>query len=385
MQNEKRNRWGTGFEPSAMAPKCYSRQEVPTPALVVDSAIVRNNVQRLASYAISNGLNIRPHTKTHKMRALAELQLEAGATGITVAKPGEAETISAPNWDVLIAYPPVGVARSNRVAQLARDRVVRAAVDSLTAIDDVSSAASAARTIIGLLVEIDVGMGRTGVPSPSSTLPLAQAIDRSPHVRLDGLMIYPGHIWEPVNQQEEPLRAVDDLLKETLELWSRHGLAAPIVSGGSTPTAYQSHFVRSLTEIRPGTYIFNDMNTVRGGFCSLSDCAARLTVTIVSDAIKDQVVIDSGSKCLSNDLCIPSKDSGHGYIVDYPAAKITRLSEEHGQVDVSACESRPAVGERLTIIPNHICPCVNLQETIWWQTSEHELSPMCVDARGKIQ
>jgi D-serine deaminase-like pyridoxal phosphate-dependent protein len=368
-----------------MVAKAHSCEEIPTPALVLDSAVVRQNIQRLTDYAATNGLNVRPHTKTHKMRALAEMQLEAGATGITVAKVSEAEVISKPGLDVLVAYPPIGKSRAARLATLARDRTIRAAVDSLAAIEEMSSAARVANTIVGLLVEIDVGMGRTGVPSPVATLPLAQAIDCSPHVRLDGLMIYPGHIWDPVDRQQESLRAVGILLRETIDLWSRHGLASTIVSGGSTPTAYQSHLVRHLTEIRPGTYIFNDMNTVRGGFCTLIDCAAHLIATVISDAVAGQVVIDAGSKSLSNDACLPAKDSGFGYIIEYPEARITRLSEEHGQVDVSTCAKRPAIGERVTIIPNHICPCLNLQESVWWRTPDKSLTLMHVEARGKIQ
>jgi len=363
----------------------HSSEEIPTPAFMLDSTTVRRNIQQLADYAAGHGINVRPHTKTHKMRLLAEMQLDAGATGITVAKISEAEVISSPDFDVLVAYPPIGRSRASRLATLARDRTIRAAIDSMAAIEEMSAAARTANTTVGLLVEIDVGMGRTGVASPSATLPLAQAIDRAPNVRLDGIMIYPGHIWERVDRQDGPQRAVDVLLEQTIDLWSQHGLAAAIVSGGSTPTAYQSHLVRHLTEIRPGTYIFNDMNTVRGGYCSLADCAARVIATVISDAVAGQVVIDAGSKTLSSDLCLPAKDQGHGYIVEYPEARITRLSEEHGQVDISACDARPAIGERVTVIPNHICPCVNLQESVWWATPDEPLCSMFIDARGKIQ
>jgi len=368
-----------------MVAKKRSFYDFPTPALVLDSVIVRDNIQRLADYATANGLKLRPHTKTHKMRAIAKMQLDAGAIGVTVAKVSEAEVISSPDLDVLVAYPPIGRSRAPRLATLARDRTVRVAVDSMAAIEEMSAAAQASNAVVGLLVEIDVGMGRTGVSKSSATLPLAIAIERAPNVRLDGIMIYPGHIWESIDKQDEPLRAVDSLLEQTLELWSRHGLAAAIVSGGSTPTAYQSHMVWHMTEIRPGTYIFNDMNTVRGGFCSLENCAARVIATVISDAVAGQVVIDAGLKTLSTDLCIPAKDTGYGYIVEYPEAHITRLSEEHGQVDISGCDSRPVIGERITVIPNHICPCVNLQESVWWETPNEPLTQMHVDARGKIQ
>jgi D-serine deaminase-like pyridoxal phosphate-dependent protein len=135
------------------------------------------------------------------------------------------------------------------LAILARDRTVRATVDSMAAIEEMSAAAQSASTTVGLLVEIDVGMGRTGVPTSSATLPLAQAIDHAPNVRLDGIIVYPGHIWEPIDKQGEPLRSIDFLLEQALELWSRHGLSAAIVSGGSTPTAYQSHMVAEIDQL----------------------------------------------------------------------------------------------------------------------------------------
>lgn len=355
-----------------------------TPALVIDGAIVRRNVRRLADYAASVGVTIRPHTKTHKLRKLAELQLDAGAIGLTVAKVSEAEAISDSGQDVFLAYPPIGEQRADRLAALGRDRTMRAAVDSLAAIEATSAAARAAGTTVGLLVDLDVGLGRTGVPSPAATLSLAQAIDQSVNVRLDGIMIYPGHVWSLPDQQGAELKAVDDLVVETLELWAKHGLAAAIVSGGSTPTAYQSHLMPHVTEIRPGTYVFNDMNTARPGFCSVDDCAARVVATVVSDAVAGQVVIDAGSKALARDASsIPN--GGFGYVVEYPEARIKQLSEEHGQIDVTKCRERPRIGERVTIIPNHICPCVNLQAAVWWMEPGERLQQMVVDARGKTQ
>jgi len=356
-----------------------------TPALLLSADVIKRNVARLADYAATHEIQLRPHTKTHKMRALADGQLKAGAVGLTVAKVSEAEAITSPGMDILVAYPPVGHSRATKMALLARDRTMHAAVDSLTAVEIMSAAAQAAGTTVGLLVDLDVGMGRTGVPSPAATLPLAQAIDRAANVRLDGIMLYPGHIWNAPDQQAAALQAVDHLIAQTIDLWREHGLQASIVSGGSTPTAHQSHLVTHLTEIRPGTYVFTDMNTVHGGFCSLDDCAARIIATVVSDAIDGQVVIDAGAKTLTNDQCIPAKDTGFGYVVEYPAARILKLSEEHGQIDVNSCPVRPAVGDRVTIIPNHICPCINLQESVWWVEVNEPLRRIRVDARGKIQ
>jgi len=126
------------------------------------------------------------------------------------------------------------------------------------------------------------------------------------------------------------------------------------------------------------------MNTVHGGYCELDDCAARLVCTVVSNAVPGQVIIDAGSKTLTSDQCISSEQGGHGHMVEYPQAKITRLSEEHGQVDITACDRQPAIGERVTVIPNHICPCVNLHDALWWQEPGQPAELMPISTRGKI-
>lgn len=357
---------------------------LPTPALVLDGPTVRRNIQRMAAYASQNRLFIRPHTKTHKSRALARLQLDAGAIGLTVAKVGEAETLMPETENLLLAYPAVDAARCQGIARIAQKKNICVAVDSLAAAESLAFAAVAAKSTIGVLVDLNVGMNRTGLGTAQETLELAQQIDRTAGLKLAGLFCYPGHIWLPRDQQAPALASVNRQLSEAIALWKQNGLEAKIVSGGSTPTAYQSHLVSAYTEIRPGTYIFNDLNTFRGGFCALEDCAARLICTVVSTAVKNQVVIDGGTKTFTSDLCIPARESGHGLLVDYPDARITALSEEHGQVDISKCAKTPKIGERVTIIPNHICPCVNLQDRVWWREEDNSLKEIRVDARGKL-
>ena len=359
--------------------------DLPTPAILIDVERVTRNVERMADYARSHGLKLRPHTKTHKSKQLARWQLERGAGGLTVAKLGEARVMAEVSDDLLMAYPAVDHARCIGLAELARTKTVRAAVDSIDAADALASAVRSAGTTLGVLVDLDVGFSRTGVQTPEEALGLARHVDRSPGLRLDGLLFFPGHVSGPPGAQEPALRAVNEKLGEVIELWRRSGLEAFIVSGGSTPTAFQSHRVTRMTEIRPGTYIFNDMNCVHGGSATLDDCAARVLATVVSTSVPGQVVIDAGSKTLTSDRCGPAPDSGFGYVVEYPRAKITKLSEEHGQVDVTACDRVPAVGERVTVIPNHICPCINLQDQVWWKHDGELPQAVRVDARGKVQ
>jgi D-serine deaminase-like pyridoxal phosphate-dependent protein len=352
--------------------------------MVVDGKTVIRNVERLAAYVEQHELDLRPHTKTHKSRRLAELQMSAGAVGLTAAKVGEAELMAEAADDVLLAYPAIDPARTDRLTRLAKHSTLRVAIDSVEGAKRLGEAANRSRATIGILVDIDVGLGRTGVQTPSEALRIAQVVDSTAGLRLDGLFCFPGHISKPADQQEEAMLAVSDKLHNALRLLEEHGLQARIVSGGSTPTAYQSHLVAEYTEIRPGTYVYNDMNTVRGGHCSLDDCAARIIATVVSTAVPGQFVIDAGSKTLTMDRCGPAPDSGFGHVVEYPDAIITRLSEEHGQVDMRACPRGPKLGERVTVIPNHICPCVNLQDAVWWRDEEGKLVELIIDARGRL-
>ena len=269
--------------------------------------------------------------------------------------------------DILVAYPIVDGHRAQRLAALARRVTVRVAIDSDRAAATLAEAAKSAGSTIGILIDLDVGNHRTGLSSAERSLRLAKAVSRTPGLRLDGLFYYPGHIGGSPADQADQLDRVRVQLEEALELWRGAGLEAAIVSGGSTPTARQSHLVPMTTEIRPGTYIFNDLYEARGGYCRLEDCAARFHCTVVSDAVHDQIILDAGSKTLSSDRCGTAPDSGFGFLVECPEAKVVKLSEEHAQVDVSRCDRCPAVGSRVTLIPNHICVAVNLVGRFWWR------------------
>lgn len=369
-------------------PAAESVTTVPTPALVIDATVAGANVRRLADYARGVGLAVRPHAKTHKSLKVARLQLAAGAIGLTVAKVGEAEALlpafDGGPADVLVAYPVVDEQRARRLARLAHEATIRVAVDTIAAVDAVAAAAVAAGSRLGILVDIDVGMGRTGVATAGQLVALAAAVERRPALRLDGILCYPGHVWQPPGEQAGPLAAVAARLQEAIDRFDAAGLCRRIVSGGSTPTAYRSHLLPQVTEIRPGTSVFNDMNTVRGGFCELADCAARIICTVVSDAVPGQVVLDGGTKTFTSDRCVPRPDSGHGHVLGFPEAVITKLSEEHAQVDVTRCARPPMIGERVSVIPNHVCPCVNLQDRVWWQEEDGSLRPVPVDARGRL-
>ena len=360
-----------------------SLKNIPTPALVIDAAVVQKNIQRMADYAHSKGIALRPHIKTHKSKRVAKMQLEAGAIGLTTAKVGEAEVMQDICDDILIAYPIVDAHRAERAGQIAKRCTLTIAIDSSLAVETISHAAQDANSQINLLVELDVGLHRTGVQSAQLALQLATQINKAPHVALKGLMYFPGNVSGPSAEQPAQLKAVDDLLKETIQLWKQNGLNCEVVSGGSTPTVFQSDQITSTTEIRPGTAVYNDRNSINFGVANIQDCAARFIATVVSTSVPGQVVLDAGSKTLTSDKNALTPESGHGLILEYPNAMINKLNEEHGYVDVTACEKMPSLGERVTIIPNHICPCVNLQENVWWLEND-SLTQTPVDARGLL-
>jgi D-serine deaminase-like pyridoxal phosphate-dependent protein len=223
------------------------------------------------------------------------------------------------------------------------------------------------------------------VQTPQDSLDLAKLVTRTPGLRLDGIMCYPGHIKAPAAEQEKVLAPINAILAEAIALWKRAGLEPKIVSGGSSPTAFQSHFIPAYTEIRPGTNVYNDASMVSGGFCSFDECAVRVVCTVVSDAVPGKVVIDAGSKTLTSDRRMISPDTaGFGHVVEYPEARLVRLSEEHGELDLSGSNRRPKLGERVHVIPNHVCPCINLHDQVYLRLPDGELEILRIDARGKV-
>lgn len=357
--------------------------------MVIDLSVVERNIKRLIAYCQSHALKLRPHIKTHKSLFMAKLQLKLGASGLSAAKLGEAQ-VMAHAWpdgdrgDLLIAYPALDAARAAGIAELAKDTNVRVAIDSSQAADALGGAASQVGTNLGVLVDIDCGFGRTGLQNPAQALELAQHIVKTKGLRLDGLFTFPGQIVYSPERQEQALKHVQELLQTTLDLWQSKGVAAEIVSGGSTPTTTQSHLVPALTEIRPGTSIYYDANCVRGEWCTTEDCAARLTCTVVSNAVPGKCVIDAGTKTLSSDINFRGRSEGFGRVIEYPQATIVRLTEEHGELDLSQCDNHPRLGERITVIPNHICPCINLQESVWLRDQSGNLEPLTLDAQRKL-
>jgi D-serine deaminase-like pyridoxal phosphate-dependent protein len=359
--------------------------EIETPALVVDLDILDRNLLRVADYTAKHGLRLRPHTKTHKSVMLAKRQLELGAAGLTVAKVSEAEVmLGAEPADLLVAYPIVGAGKLARLMDVARRTHVTVALDSMAAACALSGAAREAHVEAGVLVEFDAGLGRVGV-TPGELLPLVRAIRDLPHLKFQGLAFYPGHIKELDADGQRALSRLSELLGGIRADFERAGIDIPIVSGGSTPTLFHSHEIAGLTEIRPGTYLFNDINTVRSGGCAMADCAASILATVVSVSRPGHMIIDGGSKTFSSDRPVNSAEVTFGHLVEAPAARFHKMNEEHGFVDLTGVDRQFAVGDRVHVIPNHICVAVNLHERVSGIRGDAVETTWNVDARGKLQ
>lgn len=355
---------------------------LPTPAAVVDVDRLSANLDRMADYAERHGLALRPHTKTHKTPEVAAEQLRRGAVGLTVATALEAQAMAAVCADILVAYPPVGGGRIERLLELPATVRVAVALDSTEAIETLARAAHARGREIGVRVEADLGMRRVGVPTPAEAVTLARLAADAPGLRYEGLLFYPGHVRGPVAEQQRDLEELSARLGAFLEALDAAALAPAVVSGGSTPTAFATHRIAGVTEMRPGTYVFNDRTTAAVGACDWDDCAYTILATVVSTAVPGQAVVDAGAKALVKEEIRAPGMSGYGQLLDRPDVVVTGLSEEHGILDLSRTDWRPRVGERVRIIPNHVCVSVNLQNQLWYARGETVQAVLPVRARG---
>jgi D-serine deaminase-like pyridoxal phosphate-dependent protein len=360
--------------------------ELETPALVVDLDVLDANLREMAHYCASHGINLRPHIKTHKVPAVAKMQIRAGACGITVAKLGEAEVMAREGLeDILIAYPIIGSAKLERLVSLSKRVRITVATDSLEVAEGITRAAQAGGARIRLLAEFDPGMHRCGVQTPADLVALAQGMSRLPGAEFAGFLFFPGHVRVPPEEQIPILENIDAQLREAQDKLYRSGIGLQVVSGGSTPTALRSHVMKTVTEIRPGTYVYNDMNTVRLGTTDLSHCALTVHVTVVSRAVKGRAVIDGGSKTFSSDPCRGGEGGGFGYCLEYPEVVLEAMSEEHGHVNLASSASTPAIGERLRFIPNHVCTAVNMHNEVWATRKGEVVERWPVAARGLVR
>jgi len=338
-------------------------EQLETPVPVVDLDRLAHNLDRMAAYATLHGLRLRPHVKTHKSPRIAAEQLRLGAVGLTCATLREAEVMSEVCTDILVAYPPVGAARLERLAMLPAGVRVAVAADDAHALDALSVAARLGHRTIDVMVEADLGMHRVGVTSPEKAVAIARQIDRASSLRFAGLQFYPGHIRAKVSEQDAALAQLGREIAQYVDALRDAGLPPAIVSGGSTPAAWRMHEVPGVNEVRPGTYVYNDRTTAQIGACDWEDCALTVLATVVSVSVKGQAVVDAGTKALGREP-LRAEGDGYGALLDHPEVIVSRMSEEHGILDLSRSAWRPRLGDQVRIVPNHVCIVVHLFDEI---------------------
>ena len=342
-----------------------------TPCVVIDVRIVRENIERMQQLCNALGVKLRPHIKTHKMPYFMNMQLAAGCDGITCAKVGEAEVMAeAGAQDIFIAYPMVGPARIARVVQLAR-RVRRLilGIDSRETALLLSQAAVEAGLVLEVRMEVDTGAKRTGIPREQA-VSLARYVQGLPGLRLTGIYTFKGLIYQgnPSLDPEQSGREEGQILAEVAACLRDAGVPVVEISGGSTPTGPAVARTGKVTEIRPGTYLFNDVMTVREGAARMDQIAARVYATVVSAPRPAYAVIDGGCKTFSTDV-IPGRPPydypGYALIDDREDLCFSRMNEEHGILTSSTGHTGLQPGQVLSLLPLHVCTTINLHNQVY--------------------
>ena len=347
--------------------------QLDTPAVTIRLDRLEANIRRAQDATDKAGIANRPHIKTHKIPAVAKMQMDAGAVGITCQKLGEVEVFadSGVVKDILVTYNILGAAKVERLMALSRklDRLA-VVLDNETVARGLSEGAVRDGGDVRFLVECDTGFGRNGVQSPEAAFELAKLAMRLPHMRFEGLMTFPNG----------PGTAA--FFERALQLFAAEGIPVPVVSGGGTPALGTLEGFPMVTEHRAGTYVYNDRMMVAAGAAGWDDCAMHVRATVVSRPTADRAILDSGSKVLTSDRSVME---GHGRIVAYPDAVIAALSEEHASVDLSKSNRKPEVGEVVEIIPNHCCVVSNMFDAVHGVRDGIVETTWPVAARGKVR
>jgi D-serine deaminase-like pyridoxal phosphate-dependent protein len=330
-----------------------SEHEVDTPALLLDLDAFEANLATMRDRLAGTGARLRPHAKTHKCAVIAQLQAASGAIGQCVQKVAEAEWLA---WggigDILVSNQVVGAAKLARLAALTRIAQVGLCADDPCHVDDAAEAASRAGVRLTMLVEIDVGMGRCGVPPGPPAVELAQRIARSPHLTFGGIQSYHGqaqHIRDPQQRAGAIATAADDT-RRTVEQLRQVGLECSIVGGAGTGTFAWEAGSGVWNEIQAGSYVFMDL-----GYAGIGDPppfrhSLFVLSTVISAARDGVAVLDAGHKAVA-------VDSGPPQVWQRSDLVCTGLSDEHANLRCDG--ARPDVGQKLRLVPGHCDPTVD--------------------------
>ena len=365
-------------------------KELDTPTLLIDREILTANLKRMADYAQRHQVRLRPHTKTHKMPAIARMQMDLGANGIAVAKIGEAEVMQAHGLDdIFIANEIVGPSKLNRIADL--DRVCRISfgVDSVYGIQEAEQVFGTRGQNARVLIEVEVGEQRCGVNTDEECEILLDALARCSHVTLLGVFGHDGNTYnvEDLAACEAISAGAQKKLVHFARLIQARGFEISVVSYGSTPPlVHQVPIEPGITELRPGTYALMDVSQ---GYAqgTLAQCAATVLASVVSKPTPERVILDVGAKGITMQertvgIC---SSRGKGVIKEFPEVSIQRVFDEHAIIQNAAFHDAVQVGDKLQIIPVHICPVCNLYDHATLISGNDVIEELEISCRGKLQ
>lgn len=359
-----------------------------TPSLLINKDIMIDNLKSMQSFADRNMVSLRPHTKTHKMPVLALLQVELGADGITVAKVEEAEVMASRGLsNIFIANEIVGVEKLERINELSKNINISFGIDSLDQVKQVASVFKERPARV--LVEIEVGENRSGVIEEDLFKSLLLDIKDRSQLDFLGVFSHDGHSYS-AKDLEECIEISIESQKRTLrfaEIAESLGMKPQVISIGSTPSMLaNTPILPGITEIRPGTYVFLDASQANI-IGSYERNAATVLTTIISKPTDERVVTDVGAKGLTmqrRTVGITATE-GLGVIKGYDGLFISRVYDEHALIYNKHFRENISVGDKIEIIPNHICPVVNLYDKAYLVSGDEVVEELVIECRGKLR
>lgn len=365
--------------------------ELDTPALLIDEARLRKNLADMQAYADAHQVKLRPHTKTHKMPAIAKMQMEAGACGIAVAKTGEAEEMARAGLrDILIANEIVGPKKWERIARLVKDGCeISFGVDAPCQVTEAEAVFKKAGVTVSVQVEIEVGEERSGIIEDKDFIALLQTIRACPHIHFKGLFSHDGNTYRAKDLAEckALARYAQERTVHFADLARKEGMPCEAVSYGATPT-FMNHIdiLPGITELRPGTYALMDAAQSHA-IHDLSRCAATVLATVISKPTPTRTILDVGAKGLTKEtrtagIC---STKGVGTLYDFPDVHIDSLFDEHAIILNREFHDQVEIGDKVRIIPVHICPVCNLYDEAALLEGDEVKAILPVSCRGKIQ
>lgn len=362
---------------------------IDTPALLIDRDLMMENLRFMQDKANKYGVNLRPHTKTHKMPELAKLQVEIGAYGITVAKIGEAEVMAENGLsNIFVANEIVGISKLERVKALNRKIEIRIGVDSEYQIDQLEEVFKEEEKGIEVLIEVEVGENRSGVITDDQLMNLAKYIKNTKKVSLKGVFSHEGHSYK-AKDVDSCVQAAIESQKRTVRagtMLKELGIEIDTISIGATPSMMHAEIIEGVTEIRPGTYIFMDV----GQGSAISDftrCAATVLTTVISKPTDERVVLDAGAKSLTSQnraegIC---STYGYGLVKNSNNVRLSGVFDEHGLIYSKEFRDFINIGDKIEVVPNHICPACNLYDKAYLVSNGELIREIPILCKGKTQ